>query len=128
MLVALSAVLTRTASAQGDSAITSNDPRIGLHAGLENAGEAARNLVLIGHVDRPQNFGNPQNPADFGFLNADLAFMGAAFLLLETKNVVQFALLFGTTWLVNSITISGLLLRSCWQMFWSAPVCVFPGR
>ena len=76
MLVALSAVLTRTASAQGDSAITSNDPRIGLHAGLENAGEAARNLVLIGHVDRPQNFGNPQNPADFGFLNADLAFMG----------------------------------------------------
>ena len=76
MLVALSALLTRTASAQGDSAITSNDPRIGLHAGLENAGEAARNLVLIGHVDRPQNFGNPQNPADFGFLNADLAFMG----------------------------------------------------
>src|SRR5438552_4103939 len=28
----------------------------------------------------------------------DLFFMGAAFLLLETKNVVQFALLFGTTW------------------------------
>jgi len=76
MLVAVSALLTRTARAQGDSAITSNDPRIGLHAGLENAGEAARNLVLIGHVDRPQNFGNPQNPADFGFLNADLAFMG----------------------------------------------------
>ena len=31
----------------------------------------------------------------------DLFFMGAAFLLLETKNVVQFALLFGTTWFVN---------------------------
>ncbi len=76
MLVALSGLLTRTASAQGDSAITSNDPRIGLRAGLENAGEAARNLELIGHVDRPQNFGNPQNPADFAFLNADLAFMG----------------------------------------------------
>src|SRR6185369_9986233 len=30
----------------------------------------------------------------------DLFFMGAAFLLLETKNVVQFALLFGTTWFV----------------------------
>src|SRR5437899_235985 len=76
LLVAVSALLTSTARAQGDSAITSNDTRIGLHAGLENAGEAARNLVLIGHVDRPQNFGNPQNPADFGFLNADLAFMG----------------------------------------------------
>ena len=40
---------------------------------------------------------------------ADLAFMGAAFLLLETKNVVQFALLFGTTWLVNSLVFSGVL-------------------
>src|SRR5438105_5405824 len=76
MLVAASLMLVKTASAQGDSAITSNDPRIGLRPGLNNAGEAARNLVLVGHVDRPQNFGNPQNPADFGLLNADLAFMG----------------------------------------------------
>jgi hypothetical protein len=41
---------------------------------------------------------------------ADLAFMGAAFLLLETKNVVQFALLFGTTWFVNSLVFAGVLL------------------
>lgn len=41
---------------------------------------------------------------------ADLAFMGAAFLLLETKNVVQFALLFGTTWLVNSLVFVCVLL------------------
>ncbi|MBV8087155.1 MAG: spermidine synthase, partial [Chloroflexi bacterium] len=40
----------------------------------------------------------------------DLAFMGAAFLLLETKNVVQFALLFGTTWLVNALVFIGVLL------------------
>ncbi len=40
----------------------------------------------------------------------DLAFMGAAFLLLETKNIVQFALLFGTTWLVNSLVFAGVLL------------------
>jgi SAM-dependent methyltransferase len=40
----------------------------------------------------------------------DLFFMGAAFLLLETKNVVQFALLFGTTWLVNSLVFTGVLL------------------
>ena len=40
---------------------------------------------------------------------ADLAFMGAAFLLLETKNVVQFALLFGTTWFVNSLVFAGVL-------------------
>jgi len=36
--------------------------------------------------------------------------MGAAFLLLETKNVVQFALLFGTTWLVNSLVFGGVLV------------------
>jgi hypothetical protein len=40
----------------------------------------------------------------------DLAFMGAAFLLLETKNIVQFALLFGTTWFVNSLVFAGVLL------------------
>jgi hypothetical protein len=39
----------------------------------------------------------------------DLAFMGAAFLLLETKNIVQFALLFGTTWVVNSLVFAGVL-------------------
>jgi SAM-dependent methyltransferase len=40
----------------------------------------------------------------------DLFFMGAAFLLLETKNVVQFALLFGTTWVVNAVAFAGILL------------------
>jgi len=42
--------------------------------------------------------------------DADLFFMGAAFLLLETKNVVQFALLFGTTWFVNALVFMGILL------------------
>ena len=40
----------------------------------------------------------------------DLWCMGAAFLLLETKNVVQFALLFGTTWFVNAAVFAGILL------------------
>ncbi len=40
----------------------------------------------------------------------DLFLMGVAFLLLETKNVVQFALLFGTTWLVNALVFAGILL------------------
>jgi SAM-dependent methyltransferase len=40
---------------------------------------------------------------------ADLFFMGAAFLLLETKAVVQFALLFGTTWFVNALVFAGVL-------------------
>jgi SAM-dependent methyltransferase len=41
---------------------------------------------------------------------ADLFFMGAAFLLLETKSVVQFALLFGTTWFVNALVFAGVLV------------------
>ena len=40
----------------------------------------------------------------------DLAFMGAAFLLLETKGIVQFALLFGTTWFVNALVFAGVLV------------------
>jgi len=41
---------------------------------------------------------------------ADLFFMGAAFLLLETKNIATFALLFGTTWLVNALVFAGVLV------------------
>ena len=40
----------------------------------------------------------------------DLFLMGAAFMLLETKNIVQFALLFGTTWFVNALVIAGVLV------------------
>ena len=39
----------------------------------------------------------------------DVFFMGLAFLLLETKNVVQFALLFGTTWFVNALVFISVL-------------------
>jgi SAM-dependent methyltransferase len=39
----------------------------------------------------------------------DLACLGAAFLLLETRAVTWFALLFGTTWLVNAIVFAGVL-------------------
>jgi hypothetical protein len=41
---------------------------------------------------------------------SDLFFMGAAFLLLETKNITSFALLFGTTWVVNAIVFAGVLV------------------
>jgi spermidine synthase len=37
-------------------------------------------------------------------------FLGAGFLLLEAQIVSKMALLFGTTWLVNSIVVGGLLL------------------
>ena len=37
-------------------------------------------------------------------------FMGAAFTLLEVKSIVQFLLLFGATWLVNSLVFFAILL------------------
>ncbi|MEU8385158.1 spermidine synthase [Streptosporangium sp. NPDC048865] len=41
---------------------------------------------------------------------ADLFLLGVAFLLLETKGVTGFALLFGTTWVVNAIVFGGVLV------------------
>ena len=40
----------------------------------------------------------------------DLFLLGAAFLLMETKSVTGFALLFGTTWVVNALVFGGVLL------------------
>jgi spermidine synthase len=37
-------------------------------------------------------------------------FLGAAFLLLETRSITRFALLFGTTWFVNSLVFFAILV------------------
>src|SRR5262249_45639476 len=42
--------------------------------------------------------------------NNRMFFLGAAFMLLETKAVVQMALLFGSTWLVNSAVFFTVLV------------------
>ena len=77
LLVLAGSLLAATAGAQGDSvAINHDDPRIGLRAGYQDAAEVGRNLELVGHGARPQNFGNAQNLGDFAFLNGDLAFKG----------------------------------------------------
>ncbi len=39
----------------------------------------------------------------------DIFLLGTAFLLLETKSIVTFALLFGTTWFVNALVFFGIL-------------------
>ena len=43
-------------------------------------------------------------------LNLPMFFLGAAFMLLETKAVVQLALLFGSTWTVNSAVFFTVLV------------------
>jgi hypothetical protein len=70
LLASLAAV--PAARAQG----TPGDPRVGLRAGWNDAGTAAGNVELIGHVDRPEGFFDPTNAGNFSFVNADLAFSG----------------------------------------------------
>lgn len=43
-------------------------------------------------------------------IDSRMFFLGAAFMLLETKAVVQLALLFGSTWLVNSLVFFAVLV------------------
>jgi SAM-dependent methyltransferase len=43
-------------------------------------------------------------------MNTRMFFLGAGFMLLETKAVVQMALLFGNTWLVNSLVFFTVLI------------------
>jgi hypothetical protein len=42
--------------------------------------------------------------------NWRMFFMGAGFMLIETKSVVHLALLFGSTWMVNSIVFFAILV------------------
>jgi LVIVD repeat len=62
-------LLAATAGAQAD-------PRVGLKGGWKNAGEAAENLKLIAHRDRPEGFYNADSAGLFGLINADMAFKG----------------------------------------------------
>jgi spermidine synthase len=43
-------------------------------------------------------------------LNPRMFFLGAAFMLVETRAVVHMALLFGSTWMVNTIVFAGVLV------------------
>lgn len=44
--------------------------------------------------------------------NGQMFFLGAGFMLLETRGVVQMALLFGSTWVVNSFVFAAILLMA----------------
>jgi SAM-dependent methyltransferase len=58
--------------------------------------------------------------------NWQMFFMGAGFMLLETKSVVHLALLFGSTWMVNSIVVFAILVMIlCANLY---VLAVRPGR
>jgi spermidine synthase len=50
-----------------------------------------------------------QTSGEGGGIRLHFLFLGAGFMLLEAQIVSKMALLFGTTWVVNSIVVSGLL-------------------
>jgi hypothetical protein len=59
--------------------------------------------------------------------NAHMFFMGMAFMLLETRSLVTFALLFGSTWLVNSLVFFAVLSSVLIAVAVSAQLSVRPG-
>jgi len=54
------------AAQQIPAAPAMNDPRVGLKAGLHDAGEAARNLEHIANLPKPEGFFDPNAPAGRG--------------------------------------------------------------
>lgn len=62
-------------------------------------------LVLLAWFTRPQRRG-----AGRWVPEGRMFFLGAAFLLIETKAVVHMALLFGSTWMVNSVVFAAVLV------------------
>jgi hypothetical protein len=62
--------------AAAPTAVTQDDPRVGLTPGLDNAGEAGGNLELLAHLSKPDGFFNPFNAGDLSYANSDLAFSG----------------------------------------------------
>jgi hypothetical protein len=59
-------------------------------------------------------------PGARGGFNGQMFFLGAAFMLLQTRSLVTFALLFGSTWLVNSLVFFAMLCSVMLAVFVSA--------
>jgi hypothetical protein len=71
-------------------------------------------VIAIGLI-----FGLAPAAARRGF-NGHMFFLGAAFMLLETRSLVTFALLFGSTWLVNSLVFFAILCSVMLAVFLSS--------
>ena len=65
-------------------------------------------LLLIWLFSRQPSETEPSNI--YNSLNFQLFFLGAGFMLIETKAVVTMALLFGGTWIVNSVVFTAILI------------------
>jgi hypothetical protein len=59
-------VMVDAAAQQVPAVPALNDPRVGLKAGLHDAGEAARNMERVAHLPKPDGFFDPTAPAGRG--------------------------------------------------------------
>jgi SAM-dependent methyltransferase len=76
-------------------------------------------LAMVGVIALGLIFGLAPSSARKGF-NGHMFFLGAAFMLLETRSLVTFSLLFGSTWLVNSLVFFAILCSVMLAVFLSA--------
>jgi hypothetical protein len=84
------------------------------------AGLAMVFVIAVGLV-----FGLAPPGARRGF-SLHMFFLGAAFMLLETRSLVTFSLLFGSTWLVNSLVFFAILCSVMLAVFLSSRFPIRP--
>jgi hypothetical protein len=76
-------------------------------------------VILLGAVLAVRSvYGKGALTAEGGF-DVPLFFMGAAFMLLETRLVVVLSLLFGSTWVVNACVFAGVLAMVLLGNLWA---------
>lgn len=78
-----------------------------------------RGIAVIGYISLMLLwlFGR-KNVGGFGVLDARMLLLGAGFMLLETKAVVHAALLYGSTWIVNTMVFSAILVMILAANLW----------
>lgn len=82
-------------------------------------------LAMVGVIALALIFGLAPSGARRGF-SLHMFFLGSAFMLLETRSLVTFSLLFGSTWLVNSLVFFAILCSVILAVFVSARFPVKP--
>jgi SAM-dependent methyltransferase len=84
-------------------------------------------LAMVGVIALGLIFGLAPSTARKGF-SGHMFFLGAAFMLLETRSLVTFALLFGSTWLVNSLVFFAILCSVMLAVFISSKFPLKPSK
>jgi hypothetical protein len=79
-----------------------------------------RGIAVIGLVSLAMLilFGRRSASGRFTRLDAAMFLLGAGFMLLETKAVVHMALIFGSTWIVNTVVFSAVLVMILGANLW----------